>query len=40
MNHRVYPIEEYVLKVEDPLEKEQGEDVIIEWEDEEKYNPK
>ena len=31
-------IKEDVLKVEDPLEKEQGEDVIIEWEDEE-YQP-
>ena len=33
-------IKEDVLKVEEPLEEEQGQDVIIEWEDEEKYNPK
>ena len=33
-------IKEDVLKAEDPLEEEQGQDVIIEWEDEEKYNPK
>ena len=29
-----------ILKVEEVSEKEQGQDVIIEWEDEEKYNPK
>ena len=33
-------IKEDVLKIEEPLEKEPGEDVIIEWEEEEKYNPK
>ena len=33
-------IKEDILKAEDVSEKEQGQDVIIEWEDEEKYNPK
>jgi len=33
-------IKEDVLKLEKPLEKEPGQDVIIEWEDEKKYNPK
>ena len=33
-------IKEDVLKIEKPLEKEPGQDVIIEWEDEKKYNPK
>ena len=27
-------------KVEEAQEEEQGQDVIIQWEDEEKYNPK
>ena len=33
-------IKEDVFNVEEPSEKEEGQDVIIEWEDEEKYNPK
>ena len=33
-------IKEDILKVEEPSGEEQGQDVIIEWEDEEKYNPK
>ena len=33
-------IKEDILKVDKSLEDEQGQNVIIEWEDEEKYNPK
>jgi hypothetical protein len=33
-------IKEDILKVEEPSGEEQGQDIIIEWEDEEKYNPK
>ncbi|MDC0249377.1 AsmA-like C-terminal region-containing protein [Flavobacteriales bacterium] len=33
-------IKEDILKIEESSEKEQGQDIIIEWEDEEKYNPK
>ena len=33
-------IKEDILKVDESLEEEEGQNVIIEWEDEEKYNPK